>query len=214
MPTAKKSTARSPAKSGANKPPVVAQVSKQVAKASRPPAEQPKSDDTLARSLIAALPVAVGVLDHIRAIAALVPQLEAEMAKARKDGVVTLARAYVVLHRLTARAKEMLDVSDSGKVFGHLVERYAKFEIPEAFEQAGVPHVPLEEGFRVGVSVKFQASIVPDRKEDAYAWLRDNGLPDIITETVNASTLRLAPPLTVSNAEIDEAIALIKGVLA
>ena len=36
----------------------------------------------------------------------------------------------------------------------------------------------------------------------------------LIVNAVNASTLRLAPPLTVSNAEIDEAVALIKDVLA
>ncbi|MEY3691203.1 MAG: Aminotransferase class-III, partial [Actinomycetota bacterium] len=36
----------------------------------------------------------------------------------------------------------------------------------------------------------------------------------LIVNAVNADTLRLAPPLTVSDAEIDEACAIIAGVLA
>jgi len=46
---------------------------------------------------------------------------------------------------------------------------------------------------------------------DVYKALLEKGL---IVNAVNASTLRLAPPLTVSDAEIDEAVALIAEVLS
>ena len=46
---------------------------------------------------------------------------------------------------------------------------------------------------------------------DVYKALLEKGL---IVNAVNASTLRLAPPLTVSDAEIDEAVALIEEVLS
>ena len=46
---------------------------------------------------------------------------------------------------------------------------------------------------------------------DVYKTLLEKGL---IVNAVNASTLRLAPPLTVSDAEIDEAVALIAEVLS
>ena len=46
---------------------------------------------------------------------------------------------------------------------------------------------------------------------DVYKTLLEQGL---IVNAVNASTLRLAPPLTVSDAEIDEAVALIAEVLS
>lgn len=46
---------------------------------------------------------------------------------------------------------------------------------------------------------------------DVYAALLSKGL---IVNAVNASTLRFAPPLTVSDAEIDEALALVKEVLS
>jgi acetylornithine/succinyldiaminopimelate/putrescine aminotransferase len=46
---------------------------------------------------------------------------------------------------------------------------------------------------------------------DVYKHLLEKGL---IVNAVNATTLRLAPPLTVSDAEIDEAVALIAEVLS
>ena len=46
---------------------------------------------------------------------------------------------------------------------------------------------------------------------DVYKQLLEKGL---IVNAVNATTLRLAPPLTVSDAEIDEAVALIAEVLS
>jgi acetylornithine/succinyldiaminopimelate/putrescine aminotransferase len=45
---------------------------------------------------------------------------------------------------------------------------------------------------------------------DVYKELLEAGL---IVNAVNATTLRFAPPLTVSDAEIDEAIAMVKEVL-
>jgi acetylornithine/succinyldiaminopimelate/putrescine aminotransferase len=45
---------------------------------------------------------------------------------------------------------------------------------------------------------------------DIYKELLEAGL---IVNAVNATTLRFAPPLTVSDAEIDEAVAMVKEVL-
>jgi 4-aminobutyrate aminotransferase-like enzyme len=45
---------------------------------------------------------------------------------------------------------------------------------------------------------------------DVYKELLEAGL---IVNAVNATTLRFAPPLTVSDAEIDEAVAMVKEVL-
>ena len=71
--------------------------------------------------------------------------------------------------------------------------------------QPGVDHV-RGEGLLLGVA------LAGDRDANtAAAELLSRGL---IVNAVNASTLRLAPPLTVSDAEIDEACALIATVLA
>jgi len=45
---------------------------------------------------------------------------------------------------------------------------------------------------------------------DVYKELLEAGL---IVNAVNATTLRFAPPLTVSDAEIDEAVAMVKEIL-
>ena len=50
--------------------------------------------------------------------------------------------------------------------------------------------------------------------KDANAVAADLLARGLIVNAVNASTLRLAPPLTVSNAEIDEAVTLIKDALS
>lgn len=43
---------------------------------------------------------------------------------------------------------------------------------------------------RVNLRGEVYASIIPGRKDAAYEWLRDNGRGDLITETVNAATLK------------------------
>ncbi len=110
------------------------------------------------------------------------PRLTADMVAANKRSVISLARAYVVLYKLN----ESVEAFD--KAFSALFERYKKELIPAAFEQAGIPSLPLDEGMRVGTSYRTFASIRPDEKERAYAWLRKN-YPDIIQPTVNSSTL-------------------------
>lgn len=97
-----------------------------------------------------------------------------------------LARAFVVLHRLNER---MLSEEKAFKPFKELWGRYKNVVVPEAFEQAGVPNISLDEGFRVGIAVRTAASVIPGKKEEAYAWLQDNGAGDLIQPTINASTL-------------------------
>jgi|2_EtaG_2_1085320.scaffolds.fasta_scaffold01111_6 hypothetical protein len=62
--------------------------------------------------------------------------------------------------------------------------------IPERFEAEDIKTVTLDElGQRFTVSSQLRASIKGDMKEEAYTWLRADGLGDIIKETVNSSTL-------------------------
>lgn len=111
-----------------------------------------------------------------------IPRLAADMGAANKKSTISLARAYVVLYKLN----EAVEVFD--KAFTALFEKFKKEVIPQAFEQAGIPSIPLDEGMRVGTSHRTFASIKPGSKEAAYDWLRAN-YPDIIQPTVNSSTL-------------------------
>lgn len=165
---------------------------------------------SMPRSLVAALPTATVIMHHVRIIADLKKKLAGEMAAAKKSGPVTLARAYVVLYKMSELTQDLLSISDSGKAFGPLIQQCKTTDIPETFEQAGVPHVTLDEGYRVGVSETFRASIMSDKKLEAYAWLRANGLPDLISETVNASTLSAALKKEVEEKNVEPPVDLFK----
>lgn len=103
--------------------------------------------------------------------------------KARTGNTVELARAFVAAHRLKER------LADITKAFNAQYEVLKTEVVPKAFEDAGVPNVPLSEGFRVQVSAKLQASIRPEHKAEAFNWLRENNLGSLIAETVNTNTL-------------------------
>lgn len=145
---------------------------------------------TLPRSLAAALPTAIQIMGHVAAIERCVPNLEREMLNAEKAGAVGLARSFAVLHRL--REALLSGEKNRFKPIDRLFRDYSELKVPAVFEQDGVTHVPLAGGFRVGVSHTFRASIKKDMKDQAYAWLRGHKLGDIITATVNASTLSAA----------------------
>ncbi|MFM8793856.1 MAG: aminotransferase class III-fold pyridoxal phosphate-dependent enzyme, partial [Acidimicrobiales bacterium] len=70
---------------------------------------------------------------------------------------------------------------------------------------AGVDHV-RGEGLLLGVALT--------DGRDANAVAADALAAGLIVNAVNASTIRLAPPLTVSDAEIDEACAILARMLA
>lgn len=113
-------------------------------------------------------------------------KLIGELNLADQGGVVEQTRAFVALRQI----KDMFDASI--KQLNLIYEDYKVNRLPTAFEAAGVPTVNLDEGYRVTVQHKLHASIRGDKKEEAYKWLNENGLGDLITNTVNASTLSAA----------------------
>lgn len=135
------------------------------------------------------------LLDEIRA---LVSAVEAELRAVEGGDVVELTRAFVAL-RMVKDAAE-----DTFKPFNALYEKMKIEGMPQKFEQAGVPTINLDEGYRVTISHLVRATVKSDRKQEAYQWLRDNQLEDIVTETVNASTLSaVAKTLGEENRELD-----------
>lgn len=132
---------------------------------------------------------------------AVLHRIKKEIEEACMAGPIELARAYVVL-------KESLEtIEESIKPFKELVLRVKEVELPNAFDVAGVPTVNLEEGFRVTVSYNVRASIRSGRKEDAINYLTEKGYGDIVTTTVNASTLSsLAKDMASENEELDDSL--------
>lgn len=138
---------------------------------------------TLPKTIANALPASIDVMQTLQQLARLLPAVAKDMKKAKDSGSIPAARAFVALHRLVSRTDEEL------KPLSDLFNQYKTELLPALFEQDGVSSVPLDEGFRVGLSSRFVASIKPGEKDPAYEWLKKNGLGDIIQATVNSGTL-------------------------
>ena len=62
--------------------------------------------------------------------------------------------------------------------------------IPDKMEETGILSVKLDGIGRLSMQGNLHASILKDKKEEAYDWLQENGHGDLIKGTVNASTLK------------------------
>ena len=152
-------------------------------------AKKPRKSNELPASIFSVVPITEKLLMESA------PALETDMIELRqqlklvedKEDPVALARAFVALHRLREFINTILGENSSimSKVFNY----YKAEAIDAAFAKAQMPHVPLDEGFRVGLTKSVQVSIPADKKADAFQWLRDNNLGDIIKPTVHAGTL-------------------------
>jgi len=74
------------------------------------------------------------------------------------------------------------------KRMGDIYKRMKEEIVPQKFTEQGISSITVD-GFRFTVSAQSRTSIQKDMKDEAYLWLRNNGLGDIVTETVNSSTL-------------------------
>lgn len=92
----------------------------------------------------------------------------------------------IELYRQVKGASESLE--DFSKRAKKKRELLAKIVLPELFEQKGVSSI-TQNGYRFTCSYQVRASIHSGQKEGAFSWLRSNDYEDLITETVNASTL-------------------------
>jgi hypothetical protein len=74
------------------------------------------------------------------------------------------------------------------KLLTAAIDKAKQETIPTMFKENGITSIAVD-GYRYVISENVRASIPPDKKEEAYEWLRDNDLEKLIIETVNASTL-------------------------
>lgn len=103
-------------------------------------------------------------------------------AEANRMSATLLAAAYVGVKDFYEQFDEIRKKLNVAK------ERMSYQILPRAFEDEGQTTVTLSSGHRVTISSKLRASIGED-KLAAYDWLRENEFGEVITETVNASTL-------------------------
>ena len=98
---------------------------------------------------------------------------------------------------LKEQAQEFVDLRDQiaelKKVTTALQKKFdfvRKEAIPEKMENEGYDNIKLSGIGRVSLRGEIYAGVVTGKKDEANEWLREHGFDDLITEVVNASTLK------------------------
>ena len=103
-----------------------------------------------------------------------------------------LAIADEELHGLSALAKrakvlqkEVEDLEAVTKERKDQLRKLTEQAIPEALAETGMRGFVMEDGSKVELKDFYSASISAARKAEAFQWLRDHGMDDIIKNTVS-----------------------------
>ena len=95
-----------------------------------------------------------------------------------------------------------IDVQD--EILSTLKARYehlTAFRIPRAIEAEGLKNFRLASGKGITVEARLFVSIPAENREGFYDFLRDSGNSGMITETVNANTLKSAVKKALADGE-------------
>lgn len=127
-------------------------------------------------------------------IVAMIGDAEDDVALATgilEDAIIKLQSAQNLeeMCRLYYKATEAYDDLDKQrKLLNAKLEHMSRTVIPELLDAKKVKNITLDDlRVRFSKNVRISASIAD--KPAAYQWLRDNGHGDLVTETVNASSL-------------------------
>jgi hypothetical protein len=104
-------------------------------------------------------------------------------ANTRGDVAAELVQLYSYIRTVKEHIDELFKHTDT------MLAALASGRIPEAFEREQLQTLTTAEGDRATVVQKLYASILAEKREQAFKWLRDNGHESLITEVVNAQTL-------------------------
>ena len=95
------------------------------------------------------------------------------------EGIAGLAK------RAKELEKEVEDLEAVTKERKDQLRKLTEQSIPEALAQVGMQGFIMEDGSRIELKAFYSASISAARKAEAFQWLRDHGMDDIIKNTVS-----------------------------
>lgn len=84
--------------------------------------------------------------------------------------------------------KDAVDVID--KEAGRIYDYMRLAAIPTRFEAENIKNVTVDGVGRVQLAGDIYAGIAPNKQQEAFEWLRDNGRGDLVKENVNATSLK------------------------
>lgn len=126
----------------------------------------------------------VDVLAYVQeATAKMKELLNRDQAPARPD-LLSLARRFQLMDAVYEELKSV------EKIVSDEYDRLRLKEMPDLMIEEDMKTVTYEGIGRVQLGADVYASIPAPKRDEAYAWLRENNSGDLITETVNSSTLK------------------------
>lgn len=115
-------------------------------------------------------------------------QLSAQIDKLRDRGPKNILAAAATYYKALSDLNE--DLKEIYKPVYHQMNHYQQTVLPDLFRFNLVTTTKTLYGHTVTMSEDFNVSIPANKKEDAYEWLYKNGYGDIVSTTINSSTLK------------------------
>lgn len=93
---------------------------------------------------------------------------------------------------IALKCNELIDLQNEIKTIEEKLNKVKEQErflsehaIPSLMQSSGISMIKLEDGTEVKVSPYYYAKISEDKKEAAFAWLRENGFGDLIKNNIS-----------------------------
>ena len=102
---------------------------------------------------------------------------QADNAKALSEKVI----------ELKSLEDEILNAEESLKKLKEQANQLSMIEIPKMMEDMHITKLKLKDGESVEIKKIYGASIPVDQKEEAFQWLRNNGLGDLIKNEITVT---------------------------
>ena len=106
-----------------------------------------------------------------------------EMIKGANDAK-TLSDKVIKLKSLE---DEVSNAEESLKKLKEQVRILSQFEIPQMMEEMNITKLKLKDGESVEVKKFYSASIPKEKQQEAFTWLRNNGLGDVIKNDITVT---------------------------
>ena len=97
------------------------------------------------------------------------------------DAISNLAQGAANLEREIAKTEETLKEKKAA------LHKITDEQLPEALEEMNLQKFTLKDGSEISVKPIYAASIPKDRRDEAFAWLRDNKFGDLVKNNVSVT---------------------------
>jgi|TARA_R110000868_G_scaffold51171_5_gene162589 hypothetical protein len=111
-----------------------------------------------------------------------------------RDDKIDAMKAVVDPKQLTDKVQELKNLEDEianaeegVKKLKEQAKVLAEFEIPSMMKEMNITKLKLSDGESVEVGKFYSASIPADKQGDAFQWLRNNGLGDVIKNDITVT---------------------------